>query len=405
MNYLRVFVARSKGRKHSLRGGALALLLAALATGCKQPEAPRDAAAPEAPMAVKTTPALAVQVPDRLDLDGTLEALRRARLSPRISGHVAEVLVDRGSVVQAGDTLIKLRPGDFELQAQAAAARVQAQRQQLGGRSGAESVPEVVAARLDWEGARDYLARVRPLHESGAMDDLTFEQAERREAVTRAMHGAARQRAQAGFATLTALSAEAELRHDDAEKATVTAPFAGTVVSRSAEVGEFVGPQTPVVELVDGSQLKLILEVPERAAAQITAGLRADIEVDGGNKALLGKVEHIAGALDPTRRTLTIEVYAPNPDGALRPGHFARARIHLGGARAGIQVPASALTERAGVFRVYVVRDAHAEAEIVQVIERHGESVVVEGNVKADEAIVVTPPHRLADGSAVTVGG
>ncbi len=386
------------------KSSILTLLIIGLAlTGC-QAEATKDgptAAQKAAPIAVQTTPIVATQVPDRLDLDGTLEARRRARIAPRISGHIAEVKVERGSVVKAGDALVALRTDDFALAARAAQARVKAQREQLGGRAGADAVPEVVAARLDWESARDYLARVRPVHEKGAMDDLAFEQAERREAVTRAMHSAARQRAQAGFAQLQALSAEADMRQGDTEKSIVSAPFDGTVVARYVEVGEFVGPQNAVVELVDAAELKLILEVPERAAARIQVGQAAEITVDGVGEVLKGTVRHLAGALDATRRTLTIEVYADNASGTVRPGHFARARIDLGGARAALEVPASALTERAGVSRIYVVRGDKAEAEIVQVIERRGDRLVVEGGLKAGDAVVAAPPRTLADGSPV----
>lgn len=384
----------------------IALLALMALAGCEQAAAKKEHAAEKpAPVAVQTTAVQATEVPDRLDLDGTLEARRRARIAPRISGHVAEVRVERGSSVKAGDALVVLRAEDFELGARAAQARVRAQREQLGGRAGADAVPEVVAARLDWESARDYLARVRPLHEKGAMDDLTFEQAERREAVTRAMHAAARQRAQAGFAQLQALSAEADLRQGDAEKTSVSAPFDGTVVARFVEVGEFVGPQNPVVELVDAAELKLILDVPERAAARIQAGQTAEITVDGAGQVLKGTVRHLAGALDPARRTLTIEVFAANPDGAVRPGHFARARIELGGARTAVEVPANALNERAGVHRVYVVRGGKAEAEIVQIIERRGDRVVVDGALKPADLVVVSPPRALADGSDVAVGG
>ena len=401
---------RAPSRRSDVRPAGLALrtlvVVAALVglSGCHQAEATAQAAAPPsaAPVAVTTTPVRATQVADRLDLDGTLEARRHARVSPRISGHVAEVKVERGSVVKAGDPLVVLRADDFTLAARAARARVEAQRQQLGGKRGVDQVPEVVAARLDGESARDYLARVEPVHQKGAMDDLAFEQAQRREAVTQAMYTAARQRAQAGFAQLTALSAEADLRASDAEKTVVAAPFAGVVVARHAEVGEFVGPQTPVVELVDASELRLVLDVPERSAAQVRVGQKATITVDGSGAVRTGTVEYLAGALDPSRRTLTIEVVVPNADGEIRPGHFARAGLDLGSAQDAVEVPATALTQRAGVHRIYRVRDGKTEAEIVQIVERRGDDLVIEGALKGGDDVVVAPSGAVADGVRVT---
>ena len=85
----------------------------------------------------------------------------------------------------------------------------------------------------------------------------------------------------------------------------------------------------------------------------------------------------------------------------LRAGHFGRARIALGGARELMKVPSSALVERAGVNRIYVAVDGVAEARIVEVIERAGDEVWVEGTLADGEQVLVSPGRDIADGVGI----
>jgi len=187
----------------------------------------------------------------------------------------------------------------------------------------------------------------------------------------------------------------------------VRAPFAGAVMQRFVEVGEFVGTQAPVVELVDATELRLELAIPERYAALVHVGQHADITVDGTNQEITGEVRFIAAALDTATRTLMIEVVADNADGAVRAGHFARATLQLEGTRPVLRVPSSAVTERAGVYRVFTVVDGVAVTTVVRVISVEGDVTTLESDLPEGTVVVTNPPRNLADGVpvAVTAGG
>ena len=345
--------------------------------------------------------------PRVLELAGTLAANRRASLSPEVSGHVSRVLVERGTVVDEGDALIVLQPADLRLAAQAASARAESQLRSLGltempsDEAALDDTPAVNAARADWETAKDRLERSRPLVEAGALDAQSWQGVQATEASARARYESSQQQARASLAAYQALRAEASMRRRDAADATLRAPFAGAVTSRTVEVGEFVGPQTPIVELIDASQLRLELDVPERYATGIREGQTMSVAVDGTDLVLEATVRFVSAAIDTQRRTLTIEAVIPNEDGQVRAGHFGRARIALGGDRSLIQVPAEALIERAGVSRVYVAREGVAEARIVEIVERQGEAVWVEGTLEDGEEVLVAPSRDIADGVAI----
>src|SRR5690554_1046756 len=220
----------------------------------------------------------------------------------------------------------------------------------------------------------------------------------------RARYQSALQQAKASAANYQALSAEAALRQADAANTVLRAPFDGSVVERMGEVGEFISSQSPAVELVDASQLRLNLAVPARFADSIFEGQEAEILISGTTHRLRGEVRYIAAAIDEATRTLRIEVLTPNPDGALRAGHFARARLNLGGEREVIRVPKDALSERAGVYRLYVRgEDNRAIASLVTVIESDGDEFLIDASELPDRVeLILSPPRMLQDGSPIT---
>ena len=365
----------------------------------------------EAPIPVATATATTEERPRVLELTGTLEANRRARLSPQVSGHVAEVLVERGTAVEEGDPLVVLRPGDFRLGASAASARADAALRSLGlselpaDEAALDETPAVVAARADWEAASDRLERTRTLFEAGAVAAQTWEEVQAAAESARARYESSQQQARSTLSNYRALRAEAALRRKDAADATLRAPFAGAVTSRSVEVGEFVGPQSPIVELVDASRLRLELDVPERFANRVHEGQHLQVWVDGTDQILDATVRFVSAALDTERRTLTVEAVVPNEDGAVRAGHFGRARLELGERRELVRVPRAALTSRAGVERVYVIEDGVAVARIVEVAEHQGEDAFVEGELAAGDVVVLDPGREVADGTLVEERG
>src|SRR5690606_32938511 len=68
--------------------------------------------AEEPPLAVTTAVAGSEEVPDTLELTGTLAADEESRVTPLVAGRVSEVLVERGATVAAGDPLVRLRATD-----------------------------------------------------------------------------------------------------------------------------------------------------------------------------------------------------------------------------------------------------------------------------------------------------
>ncbi|MEZ4445464.1 MAG: efflux RND transporter periplasmic adaptor subunit [Polyangiaceae bacterium] len=385
----------------------LLLLLATGAAACSHDSSAAPQRDETAPVAVQTVAAHRVSVPEVLKLDGTLEPYREAKLSPLVAGHVSDVKVERGDRVKKGDPLIVLRTDALRLAASSARARATAQREQLAfddqGRLDLEKVPDVAAAQTDRDLAADDLARMTPLYESGAIDARTFERSKAALQAAEARLAGAKRRATAGYATYHSLQADAALRQDDAKNGTLVAPFDGAVMDRMVEIGEFVAPQQPVVELVDTTRLRLELEVPERSSAGVKVGQPVEVEVDGTGQKLTGEIAFVAAAIEPKRRTLSVEAVIDNAAGDVRAGHFARARLALDQKRELLRVPRSALAERAGVERIYVVEGNRASARIVEVVDLEGDDILVKVDLPDGTTLVSPLPNGIADGVTIAL--
>ena len=188
-------------------------------------------------------------------------------------------------------------------------------------------------------------------------------------------------------------AAQANLRYTE-----LRAPFAGTVRSRSAGPGAFVGPGQPILT-VDGGGLELRASLSDEEASGLKTGQDLAFEVDGreGKARILA----LASGADPVthRRDLRATVVEPSD---LRPGSFAR--IHIAGAPADSSrwLPDSALVRRGGLKGVFVVEGGHAVLRWLSLGEQRDSRVEVRAGLKADET-VVDRPGELIDGQPVEV--
>jgi RND family efflux transporter MFP subunit len=128
--------------------------------------------------------------------------------------------------------------------------------------------------------------------------------------------------------------------------------------------------------------------VPERAAAQVRVGEPLTIALEGAAEPLTVTVSRISPALDLTNRTLMLEADVPNPEGRLHAGLFAEGDIVVDPKAQTLAVPATAVTEFAGVEKVYLVQGGKAEERRVLTGRRQLEWVEILGGLSAGDAVI-----------------
>jgi multidrug resistance efflux pump len=298
---------------------------------------------------------------------GTIEATP-VTLAPELAGRVAEVLVDEGDAVTAGDPLVRLDGSTLEAQrdqataalaaAQAAAMAADADAALLEAGPSSEQVAVAQAALDQASVAADALhdeyadlGTVARRSTSGkalkAKRDTAaagVRQARAQLALVRAgarpeQIDAAHARAQAAHAQVDAAAAALAVLEAQVEKLTITAPSDGVVLARAVEPGSFASPGSTLLEIGDLSALTITVFVPEDRYGELRLGQTAALSVDSfPGETFSGTVIHIADQAEFTPRNVqtvegrrstvfAIRLSVDDPSGRLKPGMPADVRF------------------------------------------------------------------------------
>jgi RND family efflux transporter MFP subunit len=342
-----------------------------------------------------TPPSVAVAKPHaaeaiRLELPGTALAHQQATLYGRVSGYLDRRLVDIGDRVKAGQLLAVISAPDLDQQlAQAKGALAQARANR-------------VQAKANVDYARTNLRRYEEANHDGAVAQLDLDT--RRNGVSTAEAAlvsadAAIDAATASLGQLTELQAFER----------VTAPFDGIITQRNVDRGELItagsgAAQIPLFTLAQDDLLRVDVNVPQAFVDEMKPGHAAEItsrSVPG--RVFKGVVARMAGALDPTARTMLVELDVPNDDGMLKPGMYLQVKIDAERVGTRWRIPASALIVDGGGPQVMVVdpKSNTVQRRPVMLGYDYGTEIEVSSGLTGDETLVTAPSVGLADGTVV----
>ncbi len=353
------------------RGGLPACLFLLLAA-CGAPSNDTGEDAHVAAARVTVAPAEPAAFGERFTLSGTLTAERQTRLSPRADGLVAQVHVDAGDQVEAGQVLLEL---DAAI-ARQALLRAQAQTE------------EAEAALRE---AQRLVVEAQRLIEHQAIPATEVE--------ARA--------AALDFARAAAASARANVREqaEQVERHVLPAPFAGVIAEKLSEAGEWVQRGTPVLSLVATERVRLDLRVPQERFGQIADDAQVRVFADAlGGTPLQASVGARVPVTDPGARTFLLRLLVADPQGRLLPGMSARAEIDLPPGAAAPAIDRDALLRQPdGSHSLFVVEETDggpvARRRSVRILHDRDGSVALAGDdVRPGERVVIRGNEALADG-------
>jgi RND family efflux transporter MFP subunit len=181
----------------------------------------------------------------------------------------------------------------------------------------------------------------------------------------------------------------------------VSAPFAGVITRKYADVGDLAAPGKPLLEMEDARDLQLEADVPEAVVGRLTLGDKLDVRVSGVSNELAGVVSEIAPSADPNSRTFLVKLDLLLAPG-LRAGQFGRVAVPVGETSA-LRVPASSVLPRGEMELVFVVANSHAQLRIVKTGKHVGDEVELVSGVDAGEQVVTEGAAQLTDGQPVEV--
>jgi cobalt-zinc-cadmium efflux system membrane fusion protein len=177
----------------------------------------------------------------------------------------------------------------------------------------------------------------------------------------------------------------------------LTTPIAGVVTARHARVGQAIGVQQPLFEVVDPSRMWAEVDVPARDLATVAAGDLVAIRLDAlPDHAFEGAIATLSPMVDPATRTARARVELDNPDGLLRANLYGSATIQGETAQAAVIVPSSGVQRAGEVWLVFVQEEADTYVgRRVRVLARQGNKVRVSGGVAPGDRVVTTGSFLL----------
>lgn len=303
-----------------------------------------------APPAVElVTPVRGVAI-DAVYATGTVEPSLEIRVAPRTPGRIVELLVDEGDTVKRGQLLARLDDADLrasvaELEARARYARGQFERTRELRRQALVAADALDRASADLEAAEAALRRAR------------------------------------------AMSAQMRL----------TAPSAGTIIRRDAEIGEYAAVNTPLFYLAGPEPLRISADVDEEDLPRVRIGQRVLIRADAfPDRSFEGRVSEITPRGDTVARSYRVRI-AFAADAPLPIGMSTETNIVIEERDDALLLPVSALSGDAA----WVYSQGRVTRRKLRLGVRAPERVEVLEGLGADESVVDAPPTSLREGQRV----
>jgi RND family efflux transporter MFP subunit len=186
------------------------------------------------------------------------------------------------------------------------------------------------------------------------------------------------------------------------ERTEVKAPFAGRIVARQIDVGEYVNPGSPIVRLVNTQDLEVAARASDALLASVAPG--DVIAVKNGDEMVEAAVRAVVPVGDEQTRTLEVRLDLPQTE--WRVGAAVEVRLPRTAKRRVVAVDRDALILRAERVSVFVVGTDDVAKQIdVELGAADGDLIEVIGGVKAGDRVVIRGGERLRDGQKVVVQG
>ena len=288
---------------------------------------------------------------------GTFEPYKETKISAELQGKINTLLVDVGSVVIKGQTLVLLDHSLLKLQVQ--------------------------TIDLQVEGLEADVNRFIILSKADAIQGVQLEKAE---------------------LGLKSAKVQRAILLEQINKTTIKAPFQGVVTAKLSEEGAFAAPGVPLLQITDITNLKFTVNVPENDLRQfklnhsytITADAYPEISFTGkvtmiGSKANMGSSFPIQFTLNNTS------------DLKIKSGMFGKVNLENASQEMGIIIPASAMVGTAIQPQVYLVKNGKSVMQNISISKNIQNKAVVSSGLKEGDVMVTNGFINLYDGANIIV--
>lgn len=296
------------------------------------------------------------------NVNGSIEAIEQANVSPEQGGQIKQVLVKDGDRVSAGQVLVKLNTSVLQ-----------------------KSLDEVNSGI---ELAQTVYERQSKLWDQKIGSEIQFLQAKN---------------------NLESLQKKKETLIAQMGMSTITAPFSGIVDKVNQKVGELAAPGMPVLTMVNMSKMKVKADVSENYVKAVRPNAMVEVDFPSFGYATKAPISTVGNIINPANRSFSVEVMVPNSEGILKPNGVATLRIKDFEAEKALVVPAITIGKDAKGDFVFVVKEEEGKKKAQKTYvttgrTSEGKTMITEG-LNAGDRVVVQGFNEVANGDVVTVQG
>ncbi len=305
-------------------------------------------------------------------LTGTVNSTRVSRISSQISGLAKTLHYKEGDHVSKNNILVSL---DSELQQLSVDAAHQAS----------------IQAKHELDDAKRRLENAKSLKQNSLISDNEFDLLLAEVMIKQA--------------SLDRHNAEEKKQRAILQRYEIHAPFSGMVSMKFREVGEWITPGEPVLELISLEQLRAEFRVDQKIYPKVYKNQRIVVSSDvNPDRTFSGVIQSIIHESNTYERTFIIHV--PIDQNALKvmPGMSVRGLINLSGNEPQIAIPQDAVIRHPdGATQVWTVKDNKVTRQIIELGERFEDMVTVKQGLRAGDKLVIRGNESLQDGQAVRI--
>lgn len=288
---------------------------------------------------------------------GTFEPNKETKISAELQGKINTILVDAGSVVSKGQTLIQLDNSLLKLQLQTIDVQI--------------------------EGLEADVNRYTILAKADAIQGVQLEKTE-----------LGLKSAKVQKATLL----------EQINKTTIKAPFSGVVTAKLSEEGAFAAPGVPLLQITDITTLKFTINVPEKDLSQFKLNQSYSLSADAYSEISLNGKAIMMGSKANMGSSFPVQFIVNNTsDLKIKSGMFGKVLLKNEMSGKGIIIPSSAIQGTENQPQVYIVKNGKALLHNITISKKTQNKAVVSNGLNEGDVIVTNGFINLFDGANVAI--
>lgn len=329
------------------------------------------------PTLVVAEPVSSMEFHDQVTLIGRTEARSSSKIVSGVAGAVAKINIAEGAPVAKGEALVSVDSRRIKLLYVAKRA-------------------EAAEAKSQSDLAQRNLERAEKLYQENAIAESRLDSKDAA--------------ATAALEKYNRLNAEERRLKLDYDNCVIRSPFSGYTIRKLVDIGEWVAIGEPVFQIVDLTEIKVTVELPERHFGHLSVGSEVTIIISGDKEnPLTGIVSGIAPSANIESHTFPVYIAVDNSAGLLGGGMLVRATLSLNERFTSLAVSKDAVVRQPSGQVVYTIADGKAKSIPVKTGSTSGNMIAVSGKglsegmpvvVRGNERISPGAPVRTADSNS-----